>query len=90
MTRDEYISLMRQIARIDPVDAQSGAMMDDTAILEGIAKIADEVTDLTNRLESLRREYADAFLNGSDGERHEAEDPKEPKEEITVEDFLNL
>lgn len=89
MTRDECISLMRQIARIDPADEQSGAMMDDTAILEAIAKIADEVTDLTYRLESLRKEYADAFLNGSDGERHESEG-NESKEEITVEDFLNL
>ena len=84
MKRDDLISKARLIARIDP--PEEGAL-DESAILNLIAEIADENDRLETEVADVRKQYADAFLSGTKTENKEE---VEEKEEIKTEDFLDL
>lgn len=84
MKRDDLISKARLIARID--SPEEGAL-DESAILNLIAEIADENDRLETEVADVRKQYADAFLSGTKTENKEE---VEEKEEIKIEDFLDL
>lgn len=84
MKRDDLISKARLIARID--SPEEGAL-DESAILNLIAEIADENDRLETEVADVRKQYADAFLSGTKTENKEE---VEEKEEIKTEDFLDL
>lgn len=84
MKRDDLISKARLIARID---APEDGAMDESAILNLIAEIADENDRLETEVADVRKQYADAFLSGTKTENKEE---VEEKEEIKTEDFLDL
>lgn len=84
MKRDDLISKARLIARIDV--PEEGAL-DESAILNLIAEIADENDRLETEVADVRKQYADAFLSGTKTENKEEVDEKE---EIKTEDFLDL
>ena len=84
MKRDDLISKARLIARIDV--PEEGAL-DESAILNLIAEIADENDRLETEAADVRKQYADAFLSGTKTENKEE---VEEKEEIKTEDFLDL
>lgn len=86
MKRDELISKARMIARID---APEEGALDESAILNLIAEIADENDRLETEVKDVRKQYADAFLSGKDS-TEKKEDVEEVKEEIKTEDFLDL
>lgn len=81
MKRDDLISKVRLIARID---APEEGELDETAILNLITEIADENDRLETEVADVRKQYADAFLSGT-----KIVD-KEEVEEIKTEDFLDL
>lgn len=84
MKREDLISKARMIARIDV--PEEGAL-DESAILNLIAEIADENDRLETEVSDVRKQYADAFLSGTKTENKEE---VEEKEEIKTEDFLDL
>lgn len=84
MKRDDLISKARMIARIDV--PEEGAL-DESAILKLIAEIADDNDRLEAEVADVKKQYADAFLTGSEKENKEE---VEEKEEIKIEDFLDL
>lgn len=84
MKRDDLISKARLIARID---APEEGALDESAILNLIAEIADENDRLETEVADVRKQYADAFLYGTKTENKEE---VEEKEEIKTEDFLDL
>ena len=84
MKRDDLISKARMIARIDT--PEEGAL-DESAILNLIAEIADENDRLETEVADVKKQYADAFLSGSEKEKDKE---VEEKEEIKTEDFLDL
>lgn len=83
MKREDLLTKARLIARID--SPEEGAL-DESAILNLIAEIADENDRLETEVADVRKQYADAFLSGTKKEVEE----KEEKEEIKTEDFLDL
>lgn len=85
MKRDDLISKARLIARID---APEEGAMDESAILNLIAEIADENDRLETEVAAVRKQYADAFLSGT--KKEEDREEVEEKEEIKIEDFLDL
>lgn len=85
MKRDDLISKARMIARIDV--PEEGAL-DESAILKLIAEIADDNDRLEAEVADIRKQYADAFLSGTEKEKDNEE--KEEVEEIKTEDFLDL
>lgn len=84
MKRDELLTKARLIARID--SPEEGAL-DESAILNLIAEIADENDRLETEVADVRKQYADAFLSGTKTENKEE---VEEKKEIKTEDFLDL
>lgn len=84
MKRDDLLTKARLIARID--SPEEGAL-DESAILNLIAEIADENDRLETEVADVKKQYADAFLSGSEKENKEE---KEEVEEIKTEDFLDL
>ena len=84
MKREDLISKARMIARID--EPEEGAL-DESAILNLIAEIADENDRLETEVADVRKQYADAFLSGT---KTEDKEEVEEKEEIKTEDFLDL
>lgn len=85
MKREDLISKARMIARID---APEEGALDESAILNLIAEIADENDRLETEVADVKKQYADAFLSGSEKEKDKEE--VEEKEEIKTEDFLDL
>lgn len=83
MKREDLLTKARLIARID--SPEEGAL-DESAILNLIAEIADENDRLETEVADVRKQYADAFLSGTKTENKEVEE----KEEIKTEDFLDL
>lgn len=86
MKRDELISKARMIARID---APEEGALDESAILNLIAEIADENDRLETEVADVRKQYADAFLSGKETVEKQ-DNEEEVKEEIKTEDFLDL
>lgn len=88
MKREDLLTKARLIARIDSPEEVA---LDESAILNLIAEIADENDRLETEVADVRKQYADAFLSGTKKEedREEVEE-KEEKEEIKTEDFLDL
>lgn len=84
MKREDLLTKARLIARID--SPEEGAL-DESAILNLIAEIADENDRLETEVADVRKQYADAFLSGTKTENKEE---VEEKEEIKTEDFLDL
>lgn len=84
MKREDLLTKARLIARID--SPEEGAL-DESAILNLIAEIADENDRLETEVADVRKQYADAFLSGTKTENKEE---VEEKEEIKIEDFLDL
>lgn len=85
MKREDLISKARMIARIDTPEESA---LDESAILKLIAEIADENDRLETEVADVKKQYADAFLSGSEKEKDKEE--VEEKEEIKTEDFLDL
>lgn len=85
MKREDLLSKARMIARIDV--PEEGAL-DESAILKLIAEIADDNDRLETEVADVKKQYADAFLSGSEKEKDKEE--VEEKEEIKTEDFLDL
>lgn len=85
MKRDDLISKARLIARID---APEEGALDESAILNLITEIADENDRLETEVADVRKQYADAFLSGTEKEKDKEE--VDEKEEIKPEDFLDL
>lgn len=88
MKREDLLTKARLIARID---APEEGALDESAILNLIAEIADENDRLETEVADVRKQYADAFLSGTKKEEDiEEVEEKEEKEEIKIEDFLDL
>lgn len=85
MKREDLLTKARLIARID--SPEEGAL-DESAILNLIAEIADENDRLETEVADVRKQYADAFLSGT--KKEEDREEVEEKEEIKTEDFLDL
>lgn len=83
MKREDLISKARMIARID---APEEGALDESAILNLIAEIADENDRLETEVADVKKQYADAFLSGPEKKDKDVEE----KEEIKTEDFLDL
>lgn len=86
MLREDFIKAARLIAKIDSLE--DGAQMDDDAVLNEIARLADENDRLERELADGRKRYADAFFNAPREE--EKDDAEVAEKEIVVEDFLDL
>lgn len=84
MKRDDLISKARMIARIDVPEE---GVLDESAILNLIAEIADDNDRLEAEVADVKKQYADAFLSGPEKENKEE---KEEVKEIKTEDFLDL
>lgn len=84
MKRDDLLTKARLIARIDSPEE---GVLDESAILNLIAEIADENDRLETEVADVKKQYADAFLSGSEKEKDKE---VEEKEEIKTEDFLAL
>lgn len=85
MKRDDLLTKARLIARID---APEEGALDESAILNLIAEIADENDRLETEVADVRKQYADAFLSGTEKEKDKEE--REEEKEIKTEDFLDL
>lgn len=86
MKRDDLLTKARLIARID---APEEGALDESAILNLIAEIADENDRLETEVADVRKQYADAFLSGKETVEQK-DNEEEVKEEIKTEDFLDL
>lgn len=84
MKREDLLTKARLIARIDVPEEGT---LDESAILNLIAEIADENDRLETEVAGVKKQYADAFLSGSEKEK---EKEVVEKEEIKTEDFLDL
>lgn len=85
MKRDDLLTKARLIARID---APEEGALDESAILNLIAEIADENDRLETEVADVRKQYADAFLSGT--KKEEDKEEVEEEKEIKTEDFLDL
>lgn len=86
MLRDDFIKAARLIAKIDSLE--DGSQMDDDAVLNEIARLADENDRLERELSDGKKRYADAFFNAP--REDEKDDAEVAEKEIVVEDFLDL
>lgn len=85
MKRDDLINKVRMIARIDTPEEGE---LDEEAILNLIVEIANENDRLEAEIADVKRQYADAFLSGTDAGL--STEKTEETEEIKTEDFLDL
>lgn len=86
MKREEYIAILKRIAGMG-LDEEAGEVYDETFISNEINRAADEYENTVKDRDRIKQQYIDDFTKPA---TERAEEVKEEKEPVKLEDFLNL
>lgn len=87
MKREEFIAILKRIAGMG-LDEEAGEVYDEEFISSEINRAADEYENTVKDRDRIKQQYIDDFTKPAVTET--AEEVKEEKEPVKLEDFLNL